>query len=70
VKHTDPACRIGLPLLTVANLMSATHKCFGQVGDDALGAAVELGRHALIQRCYLGDPEGSACRSRDRRRTV
>ena len=37
------------------DVMPLPHQLFGQVRDDALGAAVELWRHTFNERCDLRD---------------
>ena len=37
------------------DVMSLTHQLLGQVGNDPLGPAIELGRYTLGERSDLGD---------------
>src|SRR5207244_954850 len=39
------------------DLVALPDQLLGEIGDDPLRAAVELGRHALIERCDLRDPQ-------------
>ncbi len=36
-------------------VMTKAHQLFGEIGDDPLGAAVQPGRDAFHQGCYLRD---------------
>ena len=39
------------------NFVTASHEFFGDVRNDTLGAAVQFGRHALIERSDLCDTQ-------------
>ncbi len=42
------------------DVVPAAHLFLDQVGDDALGASVESGRHALVQRSHVSDAHADA----------
>src|SRR4029450_9793453 len=42
------------------NVMALRHEFLGQIGDNALSAAVKPRRHAFDQRRNLGNPHGYA----------
>ena len=60
----QPGARLGIAAGEEGDVVALRHQLLGQVGDDALGAAVEPGRDALGQGRDLGDLHGWAPRGR------
>jgi hypothetical protein len=48
-------CGPGIATGEQSNIMTAPNQIFRQPGNDALCSAVKLWRHALYQRCNLGN---------------
>src|SRR5713226_10746843 len=54
----QPGARLRIAAGEERHRMAELDQLFGEIGDDALGAAIEPRRDALDQRRDLGDPHG------------
>ena len=59
---TQPRARLRIAAGEQRHVVAELDQLFGEIGDDALGAAIEPRRDALDQRRDLGDLHGSRAR--------